>query len=441
MKNINKKAETHTRTRPLLPKYHSGGAHLHDSNHSGGLDLHDTDHSGGLDLHDTDHSGGLDLHDTDHSGGLDLHDTDHSGGLDLHDTDHSGGLDLHDTDHSGGLDLHDTDHSGGLDLHDTDHSGGLDLHDTDHSGGLDLHDTDHSGSLTGHHIHGKEHGNTHIIKGRVQAEKDNENGKADHHVNYSVNLNSSGRYMRVNDSYFYRGFRNYPQRGYLRFVTDHPDHRDQNHVVFINDKRHQSVRGEQNRRVYFQIRRVPVVIGRNTTEIFVAHNFDVVPHRPVFPVARIWNNESEKYSGYSLKENGSNKEPGFTHSKVTLQQLSHKDFNLNNNSNSFSVGFMNRKSGAEKKTFYKIKLNEEINTNSGFLKIKSKDRVFEDIILFVSERSRIRNNKKIEFELKTVPILIAWNTIEMDVAYFKETFWLFRFSLWIARGLKRLNPL
>ena len=305
------------------------------------------------------------------------------------------------------------------------------LHDTGHNGGPHLHDT-------GHIFLGREHGNSHIIKGEVVTEKDKEEGvEVDYHINYSVNLQERSGRINVNDSYFYRGFGNYMQRGYLRFSTEK---HHQNHIVFINDKRIHSIRGEENRKVYFQIRKVPVVIGRNTVEIFVANNFDVVPHRPTFPLVRKWKNNGSTYHSY---ENGSKPDKSQrvpeNLSKLTLRELSHRNFDISKNSNSVAVQLLPKKQG-KMKDFLTIKLTEEINTQSGFLKMWSTESFYEDILLFVSERSRIRKGKEVKFELKTVPLLIAGNTIEMDVAYFKETFWLARFILWIARGLKRLNP-
>ncbi|MEP1096462.1 MAG: hypothetical protein ABJG78_15200 [Cyclobacteriaceae bacterium] len=333
-------------------------------------------------------------------------------------------------------------HSGKAHLHDTGHSGKAHLHDTGHSGKAHLHDTGHSGKAhphdTGHIFLGGEHGNSHIISGQIITERDLESDfVTNYHVNYSLYLENRPGPLEVNDSYFYGGFINYPQRGYLLFKVTDSRTESEHSILFINNTKHRTERGEENRKVYFQIRKVPVMIGKNTIEMFVAYNFDVVPHRPLFPTNRIWKRTDENYSGYEYENPIGN--DTIENSKISIDDLSHRNFDPSKNDNNVHAELINQES-REKQIFHKIQVKDEINTPYGFLKLHSKQSPFEDTILFVTERSRIRKNKKLEYELKTIPIFLSGHTVEIEVAYFRETFWLFRFLLWIARGLKRLNP-
>ncbi|MEP5614343.1 MAG: hypothetical protein ABJP45_18980 [Cyclobacteriaceae bacterium] len=345
---------------------------------------------------------------------------------------HSGKAHLHDTGHSGKAHLHDTGHSGKAHLHDTGHSGKAHLHDTGHSGKAHLHDT-------GHIFLGGEHGNSHIIRGLVTKERDLENDFViNYHVNYSIYLESGSGPLGVNDSYFYGGFINYPQRGYLLFKLADSEIELEHTILFVNDRRHQTERGEEDRKVYFQIRKVPLTIGKNTVEVFMAYNYDVVPHRPLFPTKRNWNLQGENYTRYEYEETPITSE--VENSKINIEELNHRDFDLSKNDNNVHAELISQDS-KKKQVFHQVRLEDEINTPYGFLKLHSSYSPFEDTILFITERSRIRKNKKLEYELKTIPIFLGGNTIEIEIAYFKETFWLLRFTLWIMRGLKRLNPL
>ncbi len=336
---------------------------------------------------------------------------------------HSGKAHLHDTQHSGKAHLHDTQHSGKAHLHDTQHSGKAHLHDTQHSGKAHLHDTQHVFS-------GTEHGNAHIINVSISPERDGDRGsKTDHHMNHSLFLANEVRPIGVNDGYFYRGFVDYPQRGYLRFSDQGFD----NHLLFVNNFRHHTVDGEAERQVYFQIRKVPLVISRNTVEIYIANNFDVVPHFPIAPIAREWNSTGWKFTSNESVEN---------EDKLSLEN------DLTDAGPTINADYLGSKS-RRKRVVHKIRLHGKIKKSFGYLKLDG-ERLFKsdetpseiksDAILFVSELPKLLLFKKtVKFELRLVPLIIADNTVEIDVAYFRGPL-LLRILFRLLGGFERLFP-
>ncbi len=365
-----KKIRKNPRIRPLRARYHEADSHIHDTRHEAGSILHDTRHEADSHIHDTRHEADSHVHDTGHEADSHVHDTRHEADSHVHDTRYNSGPDLHDTQHF---------------------------------------------------LRGKEHGNTHLVEGEIKFENDEikSPGAAEHkqhHTNYSIVLNNEeGKIIDKNSSYFYRGYEQYTQRGYLTMkpIKDPEGNevsKDEVYLLFHNDKRHQTYKGEENRRVYFQVRNASLILNSHILKIPLACNFDVVPHQPVFP--GIHNFVCHNGGELQVDENSFKVDPS------TKGDVKINNKHLINPVNIVTADIASMNTVTVKIENFNIQ-SKNSEPHWGYIRLNRDIEPKRDIILFVSNQPIGELNDVKEFEIRTVPILLAGNVMELDIAYFK----------------------